>query len=103
MDPGHKARDDNGELGFAVEVPSGPEKRLTVLASSGLVVLQGAPAGALQVLELAAVERPQEGRQPDQAEQQRARDQPGERRHRASSRRMALSRTALAVTAIEEA
>ena len=39
------------------------------LLGSRLVVLQRAPAGALQVLELAAVERPQEGREPDEAEE----------------------------------
>ena len=44
-----------------------------------VVVLQGAPGGAFQVLELAAVERPQEGCEPEQAQQKRTGDQPGER------------------------
>ena len=40
---------------------------------------------------------------PTRPRKQRAGNEPGERGHRASSRRMVLSRTALAVTAIEEA
>src|SRR5262245_43873477 len=49
-----------------------------------VVVLQGAPGGAFEVLELAAVERPQEGSEPEQAQQKCAGDQPCERGHRAS-------------------
>jgi len=53
--------------------------------------------------ELSAAERPQEGGEPEQAKQKRAGNEPGERCHDASSRRMLLSLMALPVTAIEDA
>ena len=68
-----------------------------------LIVPEDAPAGALEVFELSAVERPKERREAKQAEKQRARNEPDQRRHRPSSRCILFSRTALAVTATEEA
>ena len=68
-----------------------------------LIVPEDAPAGALEVFELSAVERPKERREAKQAQKQRARNEPDQRRHHPSSRCILFSRTALAVTATEEA
>ena len=63
------------------------------------IVLERAIGSAVKVLELTRAERPQEGRKADAAEQQRHRNQPGERGH---DRPLPARRAALRVTRMEE-
>ena len=67
-----------------------------------LVILQGAPCGAVEILELVRVQCPEEGCESEPAEEKRNWDKPGESCHLHTFRRFDLRRTALAVTAIEE-
>ena len=78
-----------------------------------VAVVEHAQGGAVEVLVLAGVERPQEHHQPQQAEQQGQRDQVDEHRHAGTVRPLGTAverdavprgraRSALAVTVIEE-
>lgn len=66
------------------------------------LIHQRPPRRALEIVVLAASERPQKRGEPEPAEKKRDRYEPGERGHLRSSRRMVLSRTALAVTETDE-
>lgn len=67
-----------------------------------LVILQRAPCGTIQILELIGVQRPQEGRKTKPSEEERNRNKPGKGCHLHTFRRFDLRRTAFAVTAMDE-
>ena len=69
----------------------------------GLIV-ERAPAGSLEILELAAPQRPEKGREPETAETKGHRNEPCERDHGFTSFHKLLrpSRNAFAVTASDE-
>lgn len=66
------------------------------------VILQDAIGGSVKILELTGLQRPQERRKPQQAEEQRDRDEPGEGGHGFSLASLLRSLSAFAVTKIDE-
>ncbi len=79
--------------------PAGSLDRLGRHGRVGWIVLQRPVGGALEILELTRVQRPEKGRKPKATEQERCRDEPGERRHERPSQER---RVALRVTRIED-
>ncbi len=67
-----------------------------------VVVQQDAVGGAIEVFELAALERPEKGHQANQAEEERDGNEIGQRAHDRLSGCFRFSRMALAVTTMEE-
>src|SRR3990172_4446099 len=89
--------------GFAASRGSALRRFLASIARTRRVVGHCAPGGAVEILVLTALERPKKCCKAKSSEQQRNWNEPGQRRHVASSKVLLLSRTALAVTVTEDA
>lgn len=75
---------------------------MTSRGTAGFLILQCTPGRTVEVLELVRLQRPKKRGEPQAAKRQRRGDEPSQRCHDLTFRRFDLSRTALAVTAMEE-
>lgn len=70
-----------------------------------IIVHDGAPGGAVEVVELAGMERPEKGRERERSQSEGGRNEPGERAHvwKASARQgLVVNRRAFSVTAMDD-
>lgn len=68
----------------------------------GFLVLKRTPGSAVEILELVRLQRPEERGEAESAEGEGCGDEPGQGRHDHTFTRFDRSRTALAVTAMDE-